>query len=71
MYYVFEILKVFISCFNEDLLNVHTWLNANKLTLNVTKTDFMLIGFGQRQNTLAASRSVLGLNRLQLQNHLV
>ena len=35
------------SCLSEDLLNVHTWLNANKLTLNMTKTEFMLIGSGK------------------------
>ena len=34
--------------------NVHTWLNANKLT----KTEFMLMGSGQRLNTVTASSSV-------------
>ena len=34
--------------------NVHTWLNANKLT----KTEFMRIGSGQRLNTVTASPSV-------------
>ena len=29
---------------NQDLENVHNWLRANKLTLNLTKTEFMLIG---------------------------
>ena len=46
-------------CLSEDLLNVHTWLNANKLTLNMTKTEFMLIESDQRPNTIAASPSVL------------
>lgn len=32
------------SCLNEDLLNISKWLIANKLTLNMTKTEFMLIG---------------------------
>lgn len=27
------------SCLNEDLLNISKWLIANKLTLNMTKTD--------------------------------
>ena len=45
-----------------------------KLTLNVTKTEFMLKESGQRLNTLAPSPYgdndlVLGLNRLQLKNH--
>ena len=52
-------------CLSKDLLNVHTWLNANKLTLNMTKTEFMLIGSGQRLNTIAASPSVL-LNDTQV-----
>lgn len=33
---------------------MHTWLNANKLT----KTEFMLMGSGQRLNTVTASSSV-------------
>ena len=47
------------SCLSEDLLNVHTWLNANKLTLDMTKTEFMLIGSRQRLNTIAASPTIL------------
>ena len=27
---------------NQDLLNINNWLIANKLTLNMTKTEFML-----------------------------
>ena len=42
-------------CLNEDLTNVFNWLQANKLTLNMTKTEFMLIGSGQRLGTLTAS----------------
>ena len=37
--------------FNEDLLNVSEWLSANRLTLNQTKTEFMLIGSRQRIST--------------------
>ena len=37
---------------NQDLDNVHDWLRANKLTLNMTKTEFMLIGSRQRLSTL-------------------
>ena len=32
------------SQLNEDLENVHRWLLANKLTLNIDKTEYMLIG---------------------------
>lgn len=31
-----------------DLKNVHNWLKCNKLTLNDTKTEYMIIGSGHR-----------------------
>ena len=34
--------------FNADLLNVSTWMSANKLTLNNNKTEFMVIGSNRR-----------------------
>ena len=37
---------------NQDLVNVKEWLNANKLTLNTSKTEFMLIGSRQRLMTV-------------------
>ena len=37
--------------FNEDLANDSQWLSANKLTLNQSKTEFMLIGSRQRIST--------------------
>ena len=40
---------------SQDLENVHNWLRANKLTLNMTKTEFMLIGSRQRLSTLTES----------------
>ena len=40
---------------NEDLENVHNWLKANKVTLNMTKTEFMLIGSRQRLGTVTVS----------------
>ena len=30
--------------FNIELENVHDWLTANKLTLNIEKTGYMIIG---------------------------
>ena len=38
---------------NQDLLNINNWLIANKLTLNMTKTEFMLIGSRQKLNSLS------------------
>ena len=36
---------------NDDLARVEKWLTANKLTLNASKTEFMLIGSRQRLST--------------------
>ena len=49
------------SCLNKHLLNISKWLIANKLTLNMTKTEFMLIGSRQKLKTLTAS-PVLSIN---------
>ena len=43
---------------NQDLENVHNWLRANKLTLNMTKTEFMLIGSRQRLSNLTDSPTI-------------
>jgi hypothetical protein len=44
---------------NEDLARVNQWLTANKLTLNTSKTEFMLIGSRQRLRTLQGSPSLM------------
>ena len=41
------------SSLNRDLSNIHEWLLCNKLTLNSTKTEFMLIGSRQKLSTLS------------------
>ena len=38
---------------NFDLQFLQNWLIANRLTLNVLKTEFMLVGSRQRLATLA------------------
>ena len=43
---------------NQDLGNVHNWLRANKLILNMTKTEFMLIGSRQRLSNLTDSPTI-------------
>ena len=37
---------------NQDLENVSIWLSANKLTLNKTKTEYMIIGSNRRVNNI-------------------
>ena len=39
-------------CVNIDLDRIRMWLAASKLTLNTTKTQFLLIGSRQRPSTL-------------------
>ena len=36
---------------NTELANVNSSLKANKLSLNVTKTEFLIFGFRQRLQT--------------------
>ena len=33
---------------DNDLENIHQWLLANKLTLNTSKTEYMIVGSRQR-----------------------
>ena len=37
-----------LLCFNHDFERIGVWLVVNKLTLNMTKTEFFLIGSKQR-----------------------
>ena len=50
---------------NQDLSNINRWLIANKLTHNMTKTEFMLIGSRQKLNSLSAILA-LEINGTQL-----
>ena len=50
---------------SQDLSNINHWLIANKLTLNMTKTEFMLIGSRQKLNNLAVLPA-LEINGTQL-----
>ena len=45
------------NCLNYDLSKAYTWLSANKLTLNLTKTEFMLIA--SRQEVIEYFRETL------------
>ena len=55
------------SSLNEDLLNINGWLTANKLTLNMTKTEFMLIGSRQKLNNLP-SLPFLNINNVPMKH---
>ena len=42
---------------NEDLSNVHNWLSANRLNLNIAKTEYVLIGSRHRINNMINNQS--------------
>ena len=44
---------------NLELLNLRCWLKANKLSLNVAKTEFMV--FGSRQKLLVESHNEINI----------
>ena len=43
---------------NKDLKSINTWLSANKLTLNLTKTEFLVITSRQRRVYLSDNPSL-------------
>lgn len=55
---------------NSELENLNTWLTANKLSLNVVKTEFMIIGSRQRmhatQNVISISINNREINRVNV-----
>ena len=55
------------SSLNEDLLNINRWLTANKLTLNMTKTEFGLTGSRQKLNNLPSLPS-LNINNVPIKH---
>ena len=46
------------ECINSDLEEIRVWLAANELTLNMTKTEFLLIGSRQRLSNLTESPTI-------------
>ena len=62
-------IKVIEPLMNADLKHVSSWLIANKLTLNVFKTVYMIVGSRQRLATLEGNINLqinsTSLNRVQ------
>lgn len=44
---------------NEDLKEVHTWLKANKLTLNISKTKYMLMATRQKLSSIPSEPTIM------------
>ena len=53
---------------NEDLDNIRLWLQANKRSLNVAKTEYVLIGSRQRLWLWLIQRIRATLSTNQMQN---
>ena len=51
--YAGSVIHLIQSSLSHDLEKLSKWLVSNKLTLNATKTEFMLIGSRQRLSTLS------------------
>ena len=43
---------------NFEMCNIHQWLLSNKLTLNVDKTEYMIIGTRQRLTKVSKEANV-------------
>ena len=56
------------SSLNKDLLNISRWLTANKLTLNMTKTEFMLIGSRRQELNNLPSLPSLNVNNIPIKH---
>ena len=48
--YASDCLDEIQNVINSELKNLNSWLIANRLSLNITKTEFMIIGSRQRMN---------------------
>ena len=56
---------------NHDLINVDNWLLRNKLSLNIQKTNFMIIGTPQRLSSIANQHldiNIRGISLLRVSN---
>ena len=51
-------ISVILENLNADLLNVSTWMSANKSTLNNNKTEFMVIGSNRRLSQIEQESSI-------------
>ena len=51
-------IEVITETLNSDLNNVASWLSANKLTLNNSKTEYMIIGSKKRLSRLTSNPAI-------------
>ena len=53
---------------NDELCNIYQWLIANKLSLNVAKTEFMIIGSSQRLTAHGKKTISIKLNDVAIEH---
>jgi hypothetical protein len=52
-------IQQFESKINCDLINIKEWLLANKLSLNLTKTEYLVIGSPFNLNNLTSQPNIM------------
>ena len=55
------------SVINSELVNLRKWLNPNKLSLNIAKTEFMIIGSRQRILSAMDDRITIEINDCEVE----
>jgi hypothetical protein len=48
---------------NLDLNNIHQWIVANKLTLNVGKTEYMIIGRRKKLKNFSSEMNITSVGK--------
>ena len=59
LFYKHKNLKVLDSEVNNELVNIHMWLSANKLSLNIDKSNFVIFHSPQRKLPFHVTRPSL------------
>jgi len=62
LFYKHKNLKVLECKVNNELVNIHTWSSANKLSLNIDKSNFVIVYPPQRKLLFHATLSLSGTN---------
>ena len=57
--------EIEIKLNNKDIENLHRWLTANKLSLNMKKTEFMIIGSRHHLTTIENSPCSINIRKKQ------
>ena len=62
LYYASKDINELVKVINDDLINVTAWLNKNKLSLNVNKTEVILLGTKSRLRNLPHNDINININ---------